>query len=276
LTPTSIPAVRHLTRCVALLAVVATSAGAQTPAVCGADSSPCTAAAAAEQAAPSLSFKSLAGQVAGDFRHLVSRDAATITAIAGAASLAVHPKDATITRWATERRHLETIFDGGEKLGDIAVQSGAALAAIVVGKYSGHPRLTQVGTEVARAHFMTGVFTIGLKLAVDRTRPDGYGYSMPSGHTASAFATAAVLQRRLGWKVGLPAYLAGTYIAASRLTENRHYLSDVAFGAALGIVAGRAVTVGHGRATFAVTPIATPAGAAVGLTLTGPPDKAGD
>ena len=261
---------RHLARCATVLAIAVTSASAQTPEVCG-EGSASSAAPAAVAAPPSrLSFKVLAREVREDFRHVVSRDTATITAIAGLASLAVHPKDAEITQWAAEERHLDTVFGGGAKLGDIATQSGAALAAILIGRYSGHPQLTEVGTELARAQFLAGAFTMGLKLTVDRTRPDGYGYSLPSGHTSSAFATAAVLHRRFGLKVGLPAYLAGTYVAASRLTENRHYLSDVAFGAALGLVAGRAVTIGHGRATFAVAPLATPGGGGIGLTLTSP------
>jgi hypothetical protein len=43
----------------------------------------------------------------------------------------------------------------------------------------------------------------------------------------------------------------------------RHFLSDVAFGAALGIVAGRSVTVGAGDRRFAVSPVAVPGGGAV-------------
>jgi hypothetical protein len=49
-----------------------------------------------------------------------------------------------------------------------------------------------------------------------------------------------VIQRRFGWKAGAPLYALGGYVAVSRLQENQHYLSDVVFGAALGIVAGRA------------------------------------
>ena len=47
----------------------------------------------------------------------------------------------------------------------------------------------------------------------------------------------------------------------------RHYLSDVAFGAAIGIMAGRTVTIGHER-KFTVTPIASTDGAGGGLGLT--------
>jgi membrane-associated phospholipid phosphatase len=74
------------------------------------------------------------------------------------------------------------------------------------------------------------------------------------------------LHRHFGWKVGLPAYGLATYVAASRLQENRHFASDVIFGAAIGIVAGRTVTVGRGRGTFTVAPVALRGGAAVMFT----------
>jgi membrane-associated phospholipid phosphatase len=103
-------------------------------------------------------------------------------------------------------------------------------------------------------------------MGVGRTRPDGTQYSFPSGHSSVSFATATVLQRDLGWKVGVPAYGLATYVAASRIQDKRHFLSDVTFGAAIGIVAGRSVTVGSGNAKFAVAPSATPGGGGVTLT----------
>jgi len=39
-------------------------------------------------------------------------------------------------------------------------------------------------------------------------------------------------------------------VATSRLEDKRHYLSDVMFGAVLGIVAGRTATVGRGAVAF--------------------------
>ena len=58
-------------------------------------------------------------------------------------------------------------------------------------------------------------------------------------------------------------YTLSAYVAASRLHQNRHYLSDVIFGAALGTVAGRTVTK-HGRDTWSVAAAPTRGG---GLTL---------
>jgi membrane-associated phospholipid phosphatase len=123
-----------------------------------------------------------------------------------------------------------------------------------------------VGADLVQAQIVAGMMTQGLKLAVGRTRPNNGRFSFPSGHASATFANAAVLQRHFGWKVGLPAYGVATYVAASRLQDNRHYASDVIFGAALGIVAGRTMTVGHGRGTFALAPVAVPGGAGVTFT----------
>jgi len=77
------------------------------------------------------------------------------------------------------------------------------------------------------------------------------------------FAAATVLQQHLGYRAGIPTYLAASYVAMSRLHDNRHYASDVVFGAATGIVIGRSVTW-HGR-NFYATPQFVPGGAAVVL-----------
>jgi len=84
--------------------------------------------------------------------------------------------------------------------------------------------------------------------------------SIPSGHSSGTFATATVLQRRYGWKVGIPAYRFAAYVAASRLSENKHLLSDVILGAAIGIMGGRTVTVGRGPVCFAISPMIPPGG----------------
>jgi membrane-associated phospholipid phosphatase len=110
------------------------------------------------------------------------------------------------------------------------------------------------------------MLTQGLKVIVQRPRPDGSGFSFPSGHASATFATATVLHQRLGWKVGIPAYAVAAGVAASRLQENQHYASDVIFGAAIGIAAGRAVTIGRGPARFALAPTAVHGGAGVTFT----------
>ena len=201
----------------------------------------------------------------GDFKHLFTVNNALIVGIGGAAALAVHPSDGQVTSSFAGSHAVDETLDPGSVIGGGIVQFSAALGTYAIGRMAGNNEMAHLGADLFRAQVVTGVLTQGIKFAADRTRPDGSNYSFPSGHTSSAFATAAVLQRHYGWKVGLPAYALAGYVGGSRLAENRHYLSDVIFGAAIGIIGGRAVTFGHGSHQFALSPIAVPGGAGVGF-----------
>ena len=63
-----------------------------------------------------------------------------------------------------------------------------------------------------------------------------------------------MLERHLGYRGAWPTFVIAGYVAASRLHDNRHFLSDVMFGAALGIASGWAVVGRHGKSNFAVAP----------------------
>jgi membrane-associated phospholipid phosphatase len=218
------------------------------------------------------SFRSLFTDLGHDVRHLVDPGNLMVLGVAGGAALAVHGEDVDVTRRASGSEVIDETLDGGAFIGSGLFQFGAAFGTYVIGR-TAHDRETAVlGADLFRAQLMCAGLTQGIKLAVDRPRPDGSRYSFPSGHTSSSFATAAVLQRHYGWKVGAPAYALASYVGASRLSENMHFLSDVLFGAGIGIVSGRAVTVGHGTKTFALVPLAAPGpggGGGLGLTLVG-------
>jgi membrane-associated phospholipid phosphatase len=83
-----------------------------------------------------------------------------------------------------------------------------------------------------------GVSLLG-KALVDEERPDNSDNdSFPSGHTASAFASATTLHRRYGWQTGLPAYALATLTGISRERARQHYWWDVVAGAAIGTATG--------------------------------------
>ena len=87
----------------------------------------------------------------------------------------------------------------------------------------------------------TGTYTLitqGLKYAVNEPRPDGTDHSCPSGHTTTAFFGARMLDRAYGKQYPLIAvggYALATATGALRIANNKHWASDVAMGAAIGI-----------------------------------------
>lgn len=73
--------------------------------------------------------------------------------------------------------------------------------------------------------------------------------SFPSGHTTVAFAAATVYAMEYKNKPLIPilSYSAASLIGLSRITENKHWLTDVVVGAALGYLTGRQVVNNYHR-----------------------------
>lgn len=91
----------------------------------------------------------------------------------------------------------------------------------------------------------------GIKTMVNRPRPDqsypdqihtyttSNGKSFPSGHTTLAFATATTLSLQYKkWYITVPAYAWAASVGYSRMRLGRHYPTDVACGALVGIGSG--------------------------------------
>lgn len=81
---------------------------------------------------------------------------------------------------------------------------------------------------------------LGLKSLVHEERPDGSSNnSFPSGHTATAFAGAEFLWQEYKDKsiwYGIAGYAVATGTGLFRIYNNRHWLTDVAAGAGIGIL----------------------------------------
>jgi hypothetical protein len=73
--------------------------------------------------------------------------------------------------------------------------------------------------------------------------------SFPSGHSTVAFAAATVFAVEYKNKPFIPiiAYSAATLIGLSRITENKHWATDILTGAALGYVTGRQISYNYHR-----------------------------
>lgn len=83
--------------------------------------------------------------------------------------------------------------------------------------------------------------TQSMKHIISTRRPDNSDdHSFPSGHTATAFVTATILHREYGHihpLVSIGGYATAAATGILRIRKNRHWASDVAAGAGIGILA---------------------------------------
>ena len=126
------------------------------------------------------------------------------------------------------------------KYDDYLQYSPAALMLAL--KAAGYESRTNWSGMLTSAAFSTAIQAAvvnGIKYSVGRQRPDGTSYnSFPSGHTATAFMTATLLHKEYGWRspwFSIGGYTAAAITGVSRLMNNRHWMSDIVAGAAIGI-----------------------------------------
>ena len=206
-------------------------------------------------------LRALFGNLVEDIRHLPSLQNAEIAAIGGGLAFAVHPADQNFN--VRLQSHYDTVnvaFAPGKYVGDTPEQIVLSLGTYAFGRAFNQPKVSHLGMDLIQAQLITELLVEPIKFATGRERPDGSNHqSFPSGHAAVTFATATVIERHLGWRKSLLAYAIASYVASSRLHDNRHYLSDVVFGAAVGTIAGRTV-VHHAADYWAVVPVSVPGG----------------
>jgi membrane-associated phospholipid phosphatase len=215
-------------------------------------------------------FSALGHNLVDDVKHMPRRNSVYWLAGGTALAFAIHPEDGKINRRLLGQPTISKTFIPGKYLGNTAVVLAAAGTTYLVGRHREASHLQHLGMDIIEATILGEGTAEVAKLAIRRPRPqnpDGKqspGYSMPSGHATVTFAAATVLQQHLGYKAAIPTYLIASYVAMSRLHDNRHYASDVVMGAATGIIVGRSVTY-HGR-NFWGGPVAVPGGVALMFT----------
>ncbi|MEI6265376.1 MAG: phosphatase PAP2 family protein [Sphingobacteriia bacterium] len=137
----------------------------------------------------------------------------------------------------------------------ISASSESFAVALPVGMFASslinhNKQLQKQSFEVFGSLVIATATTQLLKRIVQRPRPyqtytDIYpdkidnGYSFPSGHTTTAFSTAASLSIiTKKWYVAVPAFAWATGVAYSRMYLGQHYPSDVFMGALVGTASG--------------------------------------
>jgi len=262
---------RWATRMTLALVVATTQAAAQTP-----EPAPTESAQGGQNTVPPIEhtgWKTLIKDTGRDFAAFPRRKSTwVLLAGGGVAALAVYPADDYVQSHILGNDTADKFFKPGKIIGGAPFQVGTAVGLWAVGRYivpakdgSRTNKLSHLGFDLLRAQIVSQALVHGIKYTAQRDRPTGECCAFPSGHAATAFAAASVIERHFGYRASWPALLGASYVGASRLVENRHWLSDVVFGAALGEAVGWTVVGRHGRSEYALQPVAVPGGMMVAL-----------
>jgi membrane-associated phospholipid phosphatase len=134
--------------------------------------------------------------------------------------------------------------------------TGPAIAIVGIygcGLIIDDPKIRNLGLQLVEACAYAGIVTTVIKSAVGRSRPYvGKGNmdwhpvqfntdqtSFPSGHATLAFAVSSVMANYLDniyWKVGW--YTIASLVGTARIYHDKHWLSDVVMGSAIGYFIG--------------------------------------
>jgi membrane-associated phospholipid phosphatase len=180
------------------------------------------------------------------FVGVFSKDSLAPFLIGAAATTTSSFMDGSAQRFATAQSN--TFGKIGSQAGGFPVMASMTVGLFAAGRFTASGPFRAATYDMAQAVIVGSVYTSIAKHAVGRTRPDGSNtLSFPSGHTSNAFAMATVAEYHFGPKIGIPAYLAASFIGASRVQSNKHHLSDVVAGAALGYIVGKTVVRENGE-----------------------------
>ena len=140
---------------------------------------------------------------------------------------------------------------------------GVSLGIVGVGLVTGDDGIRRAGYRVTASLGTSAVVGQVLKVVIGRSRPNAgrgafdfhpftspvdsngvsSGKALPSGHAAAAFAIATSLADDIHSPVvDVLLYTAATGTAWSRINDDRHWLSDTALGAVLGISSAKLVS----------------------------------
>lgn len=134
-----------------------------------------------------------------------------------------------------DKIHFRTSVDNYLQYGPMIGWAGLSLAGV-----KGRSQPLDRGGIALVAHGIVTVVVLSLKKVTHELRPDASdSYSFPSGHTALAFTGAGLLDREFGEVnplIPIGGYAMATSTGILRMTNDKHWLSDVLVGAGIGLL----------------------------------------
>ena len=185
-----------------------------------------------------------------------SSDWATASIVAGATGIFFVLDDEINDEFKDNRNSTTDDFsDVFETFGSSAIVFPTLVGFYLYGQFGENEKIERTALLAAESLLVSSLFNSVLKVMMRRTRPfDGVSAdtfdssftgnnSFPSGHTTTAFAIATVVANEYE-KVPFIApisYGIATLTGLSRLNDQKHWASDVFFGAALGYFTSKTI-----------------------------------
>ncbi len=190
-----------------------------------------------------------------DSKHIVTSpsqwdgDDIALGIFLGGSGIISYTLDREANDWSQRMRSSssETFFRFIEPFGNGLYVVPATICIYSVAVLSDNLRLKNFALTSLKTYFITGGVVQAVKLLTGRPRPyqlndetlwfRGFDYrSFPSGHTATAFSIARVVDHfSKNYWVDALAYSMAAMVGFSRMHDNRHWFSDVFFGACIGL-----------------------------------------
>lgn len=189
--------------------------------------------------------------------HLHRRDARWLTPLGlGTAALIATDRDTAdeIAKFDDQLPASRVVSYPGSTYGAAAIAGTFYLA----GRLKHNDRARETGLLSLEALVDSEIVVVGLKAIAERRRPLAInhrgaffkgGRSFPSGHSIHAWSVATVIAHEYSdhrW-VQISSYALATAVSVARYTGEKHFLSDVLVGSALGYGIGRYVYRAHHR-----------------------------
>ncbi|HEY3965251.1 MAG TPA: phosphatase PAP2 family protein [Planctomycetaceae bacterium] len=195
--------------------------------------------------------KALPGLLWTDAKSLVTWQNAIVLGAAAGAAVAIRDNLDQRVRQETAE-HPSRWGEGSTVLrqfGEYTYQVPVLAGVYAAGLWTQDEKLHEFSLAVLSAYGLSATATVAIKGITNTTRPtdqfENGHYGFPSYHTSSTFAIAGCLDEYYGWKAGVPAYVLASLVGWSRIDQREHDLSDVLFGAVLGVVIGKTVAAAH-------------------------------
>lgn len=165
----------------------------------------------------------------------------------------------------------DEIFAFSKQFGDGRATLSIAAIFYFAGRIFDDEKSQDTAISALESFIFSGLICSCLKVLVGRSRPyreDGSGkfygptfdnskLSLPSGHATVAFSLASVIASEYdSLLVDISAYTIASLAAFSRVYHDKHWTSDIALGAIIGTLVGRAVVYHNKKEETGISPFA--------------------